>query len=48
MVADLGCGCGILSIGSALLGAQLTIGFEIDMDAINVSFFWTFFILHRL
>lgn len=37
LVADLGCGCGMLSIGAALLGAQLTIGFEIDSDAIKVS-----------
>jgi len=36
MVGDLGCGCGMLSIGSFLLGAQLTIGFEIDNDALNV------------
>lgn len=36
LVADLGCGCGMLSIGSFLLGAQLTIGFEIDPDAVQV------------
>lgn len=38
-VADLGCGCGMLSIGSFLLGAQLTIGFEIDPDAVQVRYF---------
>lgn len=35
-IADLGSGCGVLSIGSILLGAQFTIGFEIDIDAIKV------------
>ncbi|XP_055910087.1 rRNA N6-adenosine-methyltransferase Mettl5 [Eupeodes corollae] len=34
-VGDLGCGCGMLSIGSFLLGANLTIGFEIDESAIE-------------
>ncbi|KAB7499059.1 Methyltransferase-like protein 5 [Armadillidium nasatum] len=34
-VADLGCGCGMLSIGSALLGAGCVMGFEIDSDAIE-------------
>lgn len=38
LVADLGAGCGMLSIGSFLLGAQHTIGFDIDPDALNVSF----------
>lgn len=38
LVADLGCGCGMLSIGSFLLGAQLTIGFEIDPDAVQVRY----------
>lgn len=36
LVADLGCGCGMLSIGSFLLGAQHTIGFDIDPDALEV------------
>ncbi|XP_061393614.1 rRNA N6-adenosine-methyltransferase Mettl5 [Musca vetustissima] len=36
LVGDLGCGCGMLSIGSFLLGAQLTIGFELDSDAIDI------------
>ncbi|EDV97954.1 rRNA N6-adenosine-methyltransferase METTL5 [Drosophila grimshawi] len=35
-VADLGCGCGMLSIGAALLGAQLTVGFELDDAALNI------------
>lgn len=33
LVADLGCGCGMLSIGATLLGAQLTVGFELDEAA---------------
>lgn len=37
MVADLGCGAGMLSIGSFLLGAQHTIGFDIDDDALQVN-----------
>lgn len=37
LVADLGCGAGMLSIGSFLLGAQHTIGFDIDSDALQVK-----------
>ncbi|KAF7248324.1 Methyltransferase-like protein 5 [Varanus komodoensis] len=36
IIADLGCGCGMLSIGSAMLGAGLCIGFDIDADALEV------------
>lgn len=36
LIADLGCGCGMLSIGAFLLGAQFTVGFEIDVDAVRV------------
>lgn len=36
MVGDLGCGCGMLSIGSFLLGATHTVGFEIDDGALEV------------
>lgn len=36
LVADLGCGCGMLSIGSFLLGAKHTVGFDIDADALQV------------
>ncbi|BFF97096.1 rRNA N6-adenosine-methyltransferase METTL5 [Drosophila madeirensis] len=35
-VGDLGCGCGMLSIGATLLGAQLTVGFELDGDAVDI------------
>ncbi|XP_059090705.1 rRNA N6-adenosine-methyltransferase METTL5-like [Tigriopus californicus] len=32
-VADLGCGCGVLSIGALMLGAHHVKGFEIDPEA---------------
>uniref|UniRef100_A0A0K8TPT7 Methyltransferase-like protein 5 n=1 Tax=Tabanus bromius TaxID=304241 RepID=A0A0K8TPT7_TABBR len=35
-VADLGSGCGMLSIASFLLGASFTVGFEVDSDAIEI------------
>uniref|UniRef100_A0A8C4VFR4 Methyltransferase-like protein 5 n=1 Tax=Falco tinnunculus TaxID=100819 RepID=A0A8C4VFR4_FALTI len=35
-IADLGCGCGMLSIGSAMLGAGLCVGFDIDADALQI------------
>eukprot|EP00039_Didymoeca_costata_P030972 m.32494 g.32494 ORF g.32494 m.32494 type:complete len:226 (+) comp8419_c0_seq1:171-848(+) len=37
VVADLGCGCGMLAIGAAVLGASHTIGFEKDTDAIAIA-----------
>lgn len=36
LVADLGSGCGMLSVASFLLGASHTVGFEIDPDAIEI------------
>ncbi|XP_068602266.1 rRNA N6-adenosine-methyltransferase METTL5 [Brachionichthys hirsutus] len=36
LVADLGCGCGVLSVGAALLGAGLCVGFDIDNDALEI------------
>ncbi|XP_076252107.1 methyltransferase like 5 [Rhynchophorus ferrugineus] len=36
LVADLGCGCGGLTIGTALLDASLVVGFELDADALDV------------
>ncbi|XP_048835564.1 rRNA N6-adenosine-methyltransferase METTL5 [Brienomyrus brachyistius] len=36
LVADLGCGCGILSIGSAVLNAGLCVGFDIDQEALGI------------
>ncbi|PVU92794.1 hypothetical protein BB561_003609 [Smittium simulii] len=35
-VADLGCGCGMLSIASAIVGASHITGLEIDNDAIEI------------
>lgn len=39
IVADLGSGCGMLTIGAFLMGAQFSIGFELDIDAAKVEFF---------
>ncbi|WP_456328242.1 METTL5 family protein [Archaeoglobus sp.] len=36
LVVDLGCGTGILSIASSLLGAE-TVGFDIDRDALAIA-----------
>lgn len=36
-VADLGCGCGVLSLGAQMLGAGHVIGFEIDPDALEIQ-----------
>lgn len=36
VVADLGCGCGALTIGAAALEASLAIGFEIDPEALEI------------
>lgn len=36
IVADLGSGCGMLSIGAFMLGASHVVGFEIDEEAINI------------
>uniref|UniRef100_A0A0V0J3H4 Methyltransferase-like protein 5 n=1 Tax=Schistocephalus solidus TaxID=70667 RepID=A0A0V0J3H4_SCHSO len=35
LVADLGCGAGMLTIGAHLLGARLVVGFDIDADAVK-------------
>jgi len=37
LVADLGCGAGMLSVGSAILRASHVVGFEIDSDALRVA-----------
>lgn len=37
LVGDLGCGCGVLSVGAAMLGAGCCIGFDIDEDALAIS-----------
>ncbi len=35
-VADLGCGCGVLSVAAVMLGAGFVTGFDIDDDALGV------------
>lgn len=35
VVADLGCGTGMLTAGAALMGADLAVGADIDLDAIK-------------
>lgn len=37
LLADLGCGTGMLSVGSAILGASHVIGFDIDSDALTTA-----------
>jgi len=37
IIADLGCGTGVLSIGARLLGAISVVGFDIDPDAIEIA-----------
>lgn len=37
-VADLGSGCGVLSLGAKMLGAEYVVGFEIDSDAIDIQY----------
>lgn len=39
LVADLGSGTGMLTIGSAILEASHVVGFEIDSDALNIAKF---------
>eukprot|EP00271_Cylindrocystis_brebissonii_P016582 TRINITY_DN4044_c0_g1_i2.p1 TRINITY_DN4044_c0_g1~~TRINITY_DN4044_c0_g1_i2.p1 ORF type:complete len:222 (-),score=47.94 TRINITY_DN4044_c0_g1_i2:1477-2142(-) len=36
-VLDLGCGCGILGIGAAMLGAEHVMGVDIDEDALSIA-----------
>jgi len=36
-VYDLGCGCGILAIGAKLLGAEKVIGFDDDIDVLEIA-----------
>lgn len=35
-IADLGTGCGVLSLGAQMLGASHVVGFEIDPDALEI------------
>lgn len=36
LIADLGCGCGSLSIGAAMLGAGCVVGYDVDPDALDI------------
>ncbi|KAJ2808873.1 hypothetical protein H4R20_000566 [Coemansia guatemalensis] len=36
-VVDLGCGCGMLSIAAAMMGASSVVGIDIDTDALAVA-----------
>lgn len=35
-IADLGAGCGVLSLGAKMLGASYVVAFEIDPDAVDI------------
>lgn len=37
VVADLGMGCGVLSVGASILGASIVTGFDIDSSALAIS-----------
>ncbi|XP_055932332.1 rRNA N6-adenosine-methyltransferase METTL5-like [Argiope bruennichi] len=37
MVADLGCGCGTLTIAAAICGASMCVGFDIDPNALEIA-----------
>ncbi len=46
-VADLGCGCGVLSIGAVMLGAGAVVGFDIDPDALETFKYVLHLYLHK-
>jgi rRNA N6-adenosine-methyltransferase METTL5 len=37
LVCDLGCGTGMLAVGSAILGSSHVVGFDIDADALSIA-----------
>uniref|UniRef100_T1IRL9 Methyltransferase-like protein 5 n=1 Tax=Strigamia maritima TaxID=126957 RepID=T1IRL9_STRMM len=37
VVADFGCGCGVLSIGANLLGAGIVFGLDVNSEALSIS-----------
>jgi len=37
VVGDFGCGCGVLALGSSVLGAELCIGIDIDAEALEIA-----------
>ncbi|XP_042874525.1 rRNA N6-adenosine-methyltransferase METTL5-like [Penaeus japonicus] len=36
LVADLGCGCGMLAIGTVMMGAAVSFGFDIESEALQI------------
>ncbi len=42
IIADLGCGTGIFTIGAALLGAEKVIGLDLDNDVIEIAKAYSF------
>lgn len=36
LVADLGCGCGVLSVGASMLDAGMCVGLDVDDDALDI------------
>ncbi|KAJ2340927.1 hypothetical protein IWW50_006594, partial [Coemansia erecta] len=36
-VVDLGCGCGMLSIAAAMMGASSVVGIDVDSDALEIA-----------
>jgi predicted RNA methylase len=36
-IGDLGCGCGVLSVGCSILGCAACVGFDIDEDALETA-----------
>ena len=36
-MADLGVGCGVLSVGACILGAGHVTGFDVDADALDIA-----------
>ena len=36
-MADLGVGCGVLSVGACMLGAGHVTGFDVDADALDIA-----------
>lgn len=37
-VVDLGCGCGVLSIGLCMFESVMIIGFDVDCDVLEIVF----------
>ena len=48
VVADLGCGCGILSVGSGLMGCDFCLGIDIDSGKLCFTFTLTAVFLYKI